>query len=462
MGLHQRYASLLEGQPIDFIAGRKEEEEKLRTELSKLFDGMMETLYKQEGANLNITILETPKTQEFIEAHAGALDSSFKEVQMSDLMRRRLERSNYIFSGMKTFHELNEAFPSLLDENGNRKPFEQFLNDVRKVDDTYNGNYLRAEYNFIQASAQMAGKWERFMEDGDRYNLQYRTVCDDKVRPEHAALHGVTLPITDSFWEEFYPPNGWGCRCTVVQVRKSKYAVTDHEEAMSLGELATGKDTKGIFRFNPGKQEKAMPDYNPYTIRRCKDCDIAKGKLNTAKPFIPENEMCAACKLIRAQLEDNIGASRRIVRYNEEEWERTYISPNDNGLVATQWERIAESEASNSERQKFVKEMRMCKVLADNGHDVEYLQGVNRPAGQTYDIRMDGIKADLKCITGGAGNIVKYIKKALTKQGGEAVILEIPSHAPEYYGALAEARRKCNGRIFFYFSDDLELKEIKK
>ncbi|MEE1309486.1 MAG: phage head morphogenesis protein, partial [Bacteroidaceae bacterium] len=94
MGLHQRYASLLEGQPLDFIAGRKEEEDKLRSELTRLFDGMMETLYKQEGANLNITILETPKAQEFIEAHAGALDSSFKQVEMSDLMRRRLERSN--------------------------------------------------------------------------------------------------------------------------------------------------------------------------------------------------------------------------------------------------------------------------------------------------------------------------------------------------------------------------------
>ena len=312
VGLHQRYASLLEGQPLDFIAGRKEEEDKLRAELSRLFDGMMETLYKQEGANLNITILETPKTQAFIEAHAGALDSSFKQVEMSDLMRRRLERSNYIFSGMKTFHELNEAFPSLLDENGNRKPFEQFLNDVRKVDDTYNGNYLRAEYNFIQASAQMAGKWERFMEDGDRYNLQYRTVCDDKVRPEHAALHGVTLPITDSFWEEFYPPNGWGCRCTVVQVRKSKYAVTDHEEAMSLGELATGKDTKGIFRFNPGKQEKAMPDYNPYTIRRCKDCDIAKGKLKLA--FVPDNELCAACEILQKCVGDRTKSQTAIER----------------------------------------------------------------------------------------------------------------------------------------------------
>ena len=462
MGLHQRYATLLEGQPLDFIAGRKEEEEKIRTQLSELFDGMMQTLFRQQGAHLDIEVLETPKMQEFIEAHASVLDSSFEKVKMSDLMRRRLTRSNYIFSGMKTFHELNEAFPSLLDEDGSRKPFERFLNDVREIDEKYNGNYLRAEYNFVVSSAEMAARWEGFMEDGDRYHLQYRTANDGKVRPEHAAMHGITLPPSDSFWEEFYPPNGWNCRCTVIQVRKSKHPATDHEEAMALGELATGRDSKGIFRFNPGKEGKSVPDYNPYTIRKCKSCDIAKGKLNTAKPFIPENEMCAACKLIRAQLEDNIGASRRIVRYNEEEWERTYISPNDNGLVATQWERIAESEASNSERQKFVKEMRMCKVLADNGHDVEYLQGVNRPAGQTYDIRMDGIKADLKCITGGAGNIVKYIKKALTRQGGEAVILELPnSPGVEFYEALAEARRKCRGRILFYIQDDNVLKEVK-
>jgi len=461
VGLHQRYATLLEGQPLHFIAGRKEEEEKIRTQLSELFDGMMQTLFRQQGAHLDIEVLETPKMQEFIEAHASVLDSSFEKVKMSDLMRRRLTRSNYIFSGMKTFHELNEAFPSLLDEDGSRKPFERFLNDVRKIDEKYNGNYLRAEYNFVVSSAEMAARWEGFMEDGDRYHLQYRTANDGKVRPEHAAMHGITLPPSDSFWEEFYPPNGWNCRCTVIQVRKSKHPATDHEEAMALGELATGRDSKGIFRFNPGKEGKSVPDYNPYTIRKCKSCDIAKGKLNTAKPFIPENEMCAACKLIRAQLEDNIGASRRIVRYNEEEWERTYISPNDNGLVATQWERIAESEASNSERQKFVKEMRMCKVLADNGHDVEYLQGVNRPAGQTYDIRMDGIKADLKCITGGASNIVKYAKKALTKQGGEAVIFEFPSPEKKFFDALAEARRKYSGRMFFYIIEENILKEVK-
>lgn len=462
MGLHQRYATLLEGQPeFPFIAGRKELEDEIRKEMTDLFIEMMKAVFNQKGAQLSIDILEDPRSQNFVERHASVLDSSFQTVKMSDTMRRRLTRSNYIFSGMKTFHELNEAFPSLLDENGNRKSFERFLNDVRKIDKTYNSNYLRAEYNFVQTSAQMAAKWEEFMEDGDRYNLQYRTANDGKVRPEHAAMHGITLPMSDPFWEEFYPPNGWNCRCNVVQVRKSKYPATNHDEAMALGELATGKDSKGIFRFNPGKEEKCVPDYNPYTISRCRDCDIAKGKLNTAKPFIPDNEMCAACKLIRAQLEDNNGASRRIVRYNEEEWERTYISPNDNGLVATQWERIAESEASNSERQKFVKEMRMCKVLADNGHDVEYLQGVNRPAGQTYDIRMDSIKADLKCITGGASNIVKYAKKALTKQGGEAVIFEFPSPDKKFFDALAEARRKYSGRMFFYVIGENILKEVK-
>ncbi len=77
-----------------------------------------------------------------------------------------------MFLGMKAFHELNEAFPSLLDESGRRKPFERFLNDVRAIDSTYNANYLRAEYNFVAASAEMAARWEGFVEDGDRYNLQ--------------------------------------------------------------------------------------------------------------------------------------------------------------------------------------------------------------------------------------------------------------------------------------------------
>lgn len=321
MGLHERYARLLYDAPTVFIAGRKQREEEIRKELSVLFDGMMKAVYKTSGAELSIDILSTPQVKEFIKSHTSVLDSSFERVKMSDEMRKRLHRSDYIFSGIKTFHELNEAFPSLVDENGERKSFERFLNDVRSIDSTYNSNYLRAEYNFVCASAEMAAKWEGFMQDGDRYNLQYRTQKDDKVRPEHAALDGVTLPPSDPFWAEFYPPNGWNCRCTVVQVRKSKYPTTSHAEAMRLGDEALQRDSKGIFRFNPGLEQKSVPDYNPYTIRRCRDCNINKENL---VHYVPDNQLCAACKIVRDMLGyySKVPTTKGVVRIHSKHGEK--------------------------------------------------------------------------------------------------------------------------------------------
>ncbi|MEI3469547.1 MAG: hypothetical protein V8Q76_13075 [Bacteroides intestinalis] len=69
-------------------------EEKIRKEISRLFDGMMEALYKEKGAQFRIELLEKPQTQEFIEGHSSALNSSFNQVEMSDIMRRRLEPAN--------------------------------------------------------------------------------------------------------------------------------------------------------------------------------------------------------------------------------------------------------------------------------------------------------------------------------------------------------------------------------
>ena len=66
---------------------------------------------------------------------------------------------------------------------------------------------------------------------------------------------------------------------------------------MRLGDEALQRDSKGIFRFNAGKEGKSVPDYNPYTIRRCRDCDVAKGKAKLAR-FVPDNEVCRACQLL--------------------------------------------------------------------------------------------------------------------------------------------------------------------
>ncbi|MBQ7855294.1 MAG: hypothetical protein IJ352_09820 [Muribaculaceae bacterium] len=53
-----------------------------------------------------------------------------------------------------------------------------------------------------------------------------------------AALHGVTLPIDDPFWDSFLPPNGWNCRCTAVQVRKGKYPISTPNSLCVEGKTA--------------------------------------------------------------------------------------------------------------------------------------------------------------------------------------------------------------------------------
>ena len=399
-------------------------------EVSKGFKDAMKAVFNQKGSSFSIDIMADGNVQNLIEAHTSVLDRNLQRLEMSDLMRQRLTRSNYIFSGLKTFHELNEAFPSLLDENGNKKTFERFLNDVRKIDETYNANYLRAEYNFVQASAEMAAKWEGFMEDGDRYYLQYRTQHDDKVRPEHASLDRVTLPASDTFWESYYPPNGWNCRCNVVQVLKRKYEPTPHDEAMALGEDALQTDKKGIFRFNSGKEQKTVPDYNPYTIKRCRDCDIARGKLNLG--FVPENELCAACKLVhkcqdlKGCVPDEIYGNRLLISKQADQSE---IVPNTRA-----------ARALVSSFPDMTMQIRK-DVVGFQVKNPEYL--------------INGMIADRKGIESPKG-IQSGFKKAI-KQGCQAIVIDLDMNMREAKFPISELAKYLNWR-----SPDFENEIIKE
>lgn len=269
--------------------------------LPREFDKMAETVYKNPEKDAAVLLTDSD-VRKFIERQKlifdNAVDTALKEVQLDDISVQRLKESNYVFSGIKTFHELNEAFPSLLDEEGNRKPFNQFLNEVQKVYDAYNVQYLRTEYNFAQASALMAARWKQFEQDGDRYYLQYRTVGDKRVRRTHRMLHNITLPIESPFWDKYFPPNGWNCRCTVVQVRKEKYPLSDEQEAMNLGSQATAGKYQEMFMFNPGKRMTTFPAYNGYTLRKCNRCEVRPDKMKLAAD-IPDNEVCQACRLLQ-------------------------------------------------------------------------------------------------------------------------------------------------------------------
>ena len=142
--------------------------------------------------------------------------------------------------------------------------FLKIKKDVQRINAHYNTNYLHAEYYHAVGSAQMAARWSEYAKDGARYDLQYRTAGDSHVREEHRLLDGITLPVDDPFWDKYFPPNGWGCRCEAVQVRKGKYPLSDSADSMRKGDNITAGVKQQIFRFNPGKTMKLFPPKHPY------------------------------------------------------------------------------------------------------------------------------------------------------------------------------------------------------
>jgi len=81
----------------------------------------------------------------------------------------------------------------------------------------------RVIYQTNMATSYAAGRY-RQLTDPELLKARpyWRYVHSDGVmhpRPEHLAWNGLTLPNDHPFWETNFPPNGWGCQCSVVAMR---------------------------------------------------------------------------------------------------------------------------------------------------------------------------------------------------------------------------------------------------
>jgi len=82
---------------------------------------------------------------------------------------------------------------------------------------------LRTIYNANLRSARAAGQWERIERTKKLFPyLEYRLGPSEHHRPHHAIKEGLVIPVDDPFWDEWMPPNGWGCKCWVKQVTRAE------------------------------------------------------------------------------------------------------------------------------------------------------------------------------------------------------------------------------------------------
>ena len=169
----------------------------------------------------------------------------------------QLQRNIYVFAAFKNHANIKDMADALVDENGNLREWEQFKAIAEQISQNYYEPWLRAEYQTAVATGQTAAKWQQFQRNKDVLPfLTYVTQQDEKVREAHRVLEGVTKRVDDPYWDTFYPPNGWNCRCDIIQ--------TAGPETTDNFLEPNEEQVPPIFRNNPAKTAELFGNDHPY------------------------------------------------------------------------------------------------------------------------------------------------------------------------------------------------------
>lgn len=367
----------------------------------KVFDRAVREVFAKGGFSPDMLAdpAVAPLIEETYNTLNKAIDTAIKTETPPELTAA-LQNNTFIFSGFKTYHSLSEVGLALTDADGKVKPFEVFRRDVEAIDKKYNTNYLYAEYNHALHTSQMAVKWNDFMADGDRYNLQYRTAGDERVRSEHAALDKITLPPSDEFWKSYLPPNGWNCRCTVVQVLRDDYPMSDPAVAKSAGDACTDDPKARIFRYNAGLEMTVFPKKHPYLPKGCGNCG---GGLTLA--YDPKREKCRVCRVVSEQAR-KAEVKRLYDRLSKDsKYKGVEYDPVSGGLTATH---VGHNTRSNNQEAVgwgmtgAQLENELQSLLFRHGHITVLCDEQKKKDGQTLralDMQLDGVMMDIRSIT---------------------------------------------------------------
>tara|TARA_Y100000114_G_scaffold157297_1_gene189224 strand:- start:11845 stop:13050 length:1206 start_codon:yes stop_codon:yes gene_type:complete len=137
------------------------------------------------------------------------------------------ELNLFHFSAGKTsvqLQELNKLFRKA-------KSFREFEVAALQLTKTFNRQWLETEYNTANLIGKASATYHRLMGRTDLFPYwEYKTIGDDKVRDEHAAMDGIILPANHKFWKIIFPPNDWNCRCYLVPRQAAEVADIDFKK----------------------------------------------------------------------------------------------------------------------------------------------------------------------------------------------------------------------------------------
>lgn len=114
---------------------------------------------------------------------------------------------------------------------------------------------MRTIYQTNLRTSYMAGRWQE-LQAFPFLRYQHNTVANP--REQHLAWNGLVLASDDPWWSTHYPPNGWGCRCTVTGVGKGRMRVLGKDGPDPTPEPGEG-DPPPEWAYHPGKAARSLP-----------------------------------------------------------------------------------------------------------------------------------------------------------------------------------------------------------
>lgn len=193
------------------------------------------------------------RLRQFAEAGYAQKFSDARSISEFEIFRK-VERNLAGFAAHKQHALLEELRGLLIDPNtGQKRNFQDFQAEAANILKLHNDTWLRVEATHATIAAQQIEAWQEIQARKALYPyLRYETAGDDRVRPKHKLLDGAVHHVDSEFWDVNFPPNGWRCRCKVVQVDKP-----------GLDTQVNFTPDKG-FRHNVGKTGQVVGTDHPY------------------------------------------------------------------------------------------------------------------------------------------------------------------------------------------------------
>ena len=114
----------------------------------------------------------------------------------------------------------HDELRTALEEGRTQQQTVKRFKDILSGDESQEmlGDYhLETVFRMNMGTAYDVGRRHAMEEVIDAFPFwQYRGVLDDRERPSHVALEGITLPANNPFWDTHYGHWEWGCRCSAL------------------------------------------------------------------------------------------------------------------------------------------------------------------------------------------------------------------------------------------------------